>query len=170
MVEPGITAASWPFHRFLHQESVRMDADPLGDAVHAPARDAFDGNQAIPTLLIGRHRRRFAELFYNLRLHRVAWISLFAYPLSGGFKRWSLIPASLVPPMLRFETALEPWLGRLLGFRLLIVIEAMGATTPLNRWAPYSQSAWPSVSAADPRRDQQITVWWQEHAQALCLR
>jgi SAM-dependent methyltransferase len=130
MVEPGITAASWPFYRFLHQESVRMDADPLGDAVHAPARDAFDGNQAIPTLLVGRHRRRFAELFPNLRLHRVEWISLFAYPLSGGFKRWSLIPASLVAPMLRLEAALEPWLGRLLGFRLLIVIEAMGATTP----------------------------------------
>jgi hypothetical protein len=137
--------------------------------VHAPARDAFDGNQAIPTLLIGRYRRRFAELFSNLRLHRVEWISLFAYPPSGGSSVGALMPASLVPPMLRFETALEPWLGRLLGIRLLTVIEAMGAATPVNRWAPYSQSSWPPVSVADPGRDQQITVWWQEHAGALCL-
>lgn len=130
MVEPGITAASWPFYRFFHQEPVRMDADPLGDAVHAPARDAFDGNQAIPTLLVGRHHRRFIELFPTLRLHRVDWISLVAYPLSGGFKSWSLMPAGLVPPVLRLEAALEPWLGRVLGCRLLIVVEATGAATP----------------------------------------
>jgi SAM-dependent methyltransferase len=123
MVEPAVTAASWPFYRFVHQEPVRMDVDPLGDGAPAASRDAFNGNQAIPTLLVGRHRRRFAELFPTLRLHRVDWISLFAYPLSGGFKPWTLIPAGLVSPVLRLEAAVEPWLGRALGFRLLIVVE-----------------------------------------------
>jgi len=123
MVEPAVTPASWPFYRFLHQEPTRMGVDPLNDAPPAAGRDAYDGNQAIPTLLVGRYRRRFAELFPSLRLHRADWISLFAYPLSGGFKPWSLIPAALVSPVLRLEAAVEPWLGRILGFRLLIVVE-----------------------------------------------
>jgi hypothetical protein len=40
------------------------------------------------------------------------------------------MPAGLVPPVLRLEAALEPWLGRVLGCRLLIVVEATGAATP----------------------------------------
>jgi hypothetical protein len=48
---------------------------------------------------------------------------LFAYPLSGGFKPWSLIPSSLIGPVLRFEDVVSGIIGRLLGFRILIAIE-----------------------------------------------
>jgi hypothetical protein len=52
---------------------------------------------------------------------------LFAYPLSGGFKPWSLIPQALVRPVLALEDALLPVLGPVMGFRLLIVIEKQAA-------------------------------------------
>jgi hypothetical protein len=74
--------------------------------------------------LATRHRQRFAVLFPRLDLARVEWLSLFAYPLSGGFRPWSAIPAGMVGELLRVEAALAPWLGRVLGFRMLMVVEA----------------------------------------------
>jgi SAM-dependent methyltransferase len=123
MVEPAITPASWPFYRFVHPEPVQMGDDPLADGTPDARRDAFDANQAFPSLLVGRFRRRFAELFPMLRLQRTEWLSLFAYPLSGGFQPWSAIPAAWVAPVIKLETALAPLLGRLMAFRMLIVID-----------------------------------------------
>lgn len=127
MVEPGITPVSWPFYRFIHPEPVRMGDDPLLDGAPDPNRDAFDANQAIPTLLFGRHARAFAAAFPQFAIIQKDWLSLFAYPLSGGFKPWSLIPAALVKPVLRLEDLLAPMLGRLMGFRLLVVLEKRAA-------------------------------------------
>lgn len=120
--EPAVTVASWAPYRFVHPEPVRMREDPLADA-EAGARDPFDSNQAIPTLLFGRHRRRLAGIFPELRLRRMTYFALLAYPLSGGFRPWSLLPAPLVAPILRLDTALARWLGRVMGFRLLAVLE-----------------------------------------------
>lgn len=123
MVEPAITPISWPFYRFVHPEPMRMREDPLRDGVPG-RRDPFAANQAFPTLLVGRHRRRLAALFPCLHLKKVEWLSLFAYPLSGGFQHWSAISVRWVPHVLRIEAALAPWLGRLLAFRILAVFEA----------------------------------------------
>jgi SAM-dependent methyltransferase len=123
MVEPGISPLSSIFYTLLHPEPVRMGADPLADGTADPARDAFAANQAVPTLLTGRDRPRFEAAFPMLKLKTRAWLSLFAYPLSGGFKPWSLIPQAVVRPLLRLEDFLLPILGPLMGFRLLVVIE-----------------------------------------------
>jgi len=50
-------------------------------------------------------------------------LSLFAYPLSGGFRRWSLIPAFLVRPLLLVEDGLLIVLGPVMAFRLLVTLE-----------------------------------------------
>ena len=50
-------------------------------------------------------------------------VSRLAYPLSGGFKDWSLLSAGSARWLLRIERALEPMFGRLFGFRMMIVIE-----------------------------------------------
>jgi len=127
MVEPGITPVSWPFYRMMHPEPVDMAADPLHDGEPDPNRDAFEANQAIPTRLVGRDRARFVQAFPEFKVARKRWLSLFAYPLSGGFQPWSLIPQSLVAPVLWIEDRLAPIFGGLLGFRLLIVIEKRAA-------------------------------------------
>ena len=54
---------------------------------------------------------------------QVEWLSVFVFPLSGGYQSWSLIPESLAPTLLAIDNALSPNLGRLLGYRLHVVLE-----------------------------------------------
>src|SRR5262249_15590674 len=123
MVEPAITWGSSLFYRLLHHEPVRTSAEVLMDGTPDPKRDPYDSNQAIPTLLATRDRERLHRLFPALRIASVDWFSLAAYPLSGGFKPWSLISAGLARRMLALERTLEPALGRFTAFRMMLVVE-----------------------------------------------
>lgn len=123
VIEPAITPLSWVVYRFFHHEPVILDQDPLADVTTDPHRDPYDANSAVPTLLFGRYRQRLAAECPELIVRQVRLLSLLAYPLSGGFKSWSLLPPGLVEPMLRLERALEPVLGRVMAFRLLAVME-----------------------------------------------
>jgi SAM-dependent methyltransferase len=123
MVEPAITWGSTLFYRLFHQEPVRTSAEVLMDGRPDPRRDPYASNQAIPTLIATRDRERFHRLFPMLRIASVEWFALAAYPLSGGFKPWSLVGAGLARQMLRIERALEPALGRLAAFRMLLIVE-----------------------------------------------
>src|SRR5215510_3337406 len=123
MAEPAITPISRFFYRFVHQEPFDFSADPLLEGKTSPDKDPYSGNQAIATLLVKRYPQRLTLLFPDLRLRQVRWLSLFAYPLTGGFKPWCLIPLPAVSPLLRLEDAVSQTIGRLLGFRVLITIE-----------------------------------------------
>ena len=123
MVEPAITYGSTLFYRLFHHEPVRTSAEALADGTPDPRRDPYDSNQAIPTLLVTRERERFHARFPELRIVRVVWFAFAAYPLSGGFKPWSLLSAGAARRLLRFERAIEPLIGRLAAFRVMIVIE-----------------------------------------------
>ncbi len=68
-------------------------------------------------------RARLEVLVPELRVVSVQWLSLFAYPLSGGFKPWSLCPPALVRPALVIEERALSVLGPLMGFRLMAVLE-----------------------------------------------
>jgi SAM-dependent methyltransferase len=123
MVEPAITWGSALFYRYLHQEPVCIAADPLVDGTPDPHRDPYAANQAIPTLLATREFGQFHSKLPNLRISRVDWFSFAVYPLSGGFKRWSLIPMRLVSRGLQIERWLEPRIGRFLAFRMMTIID-----------------------------------------------
>lgn len=123
MVEPAITWGSTLFYRFIHHEPVLMSAEIFGDGRPDPRRDPYDANQAIPTLLATRDRDRFHGLFPDLRIVQVDWFAFAAYALSGGFKNWSLISEKLARRLLRAERPMEPVVGRLGGFRMMLVIE-----------------------------------------------
>ena len=58
MCEPYISPMSWPVYRFFHEEPLDLGVDPLAlqGSAGDGARDPFDANQAIPTLLFGRER------------------------------------------------------------------------------------------------------------------
>jgi SAM-dependent methyltransferase len=126
MVEPAITWGSTLFYRLFHHEPVCTSAEALTDGSPDPRRDPYASNQAIPTLLATRDRARFHRLFPALFIERVEWFSLVAYPLSGGFKPWSLVGEGMARRMLRIERAIEPVLGRLAAFRMLLVVEKSG--------------------------------------------
>ena len=125
MLEPGITPVSHLFYRAFHHEPVDMTADALADGAIDPNKDPYDSNQAIPTLLFGkaRNRQAFERRFEQLRVVRSDWLALVIYPLSGGFRPWSLVPAFMVAPLNGLERLLAPALGQLTAFRLLVVME-----------------------------------------------
>jgi len=122
-METGITPVSHLFYTFFHPEPVRMGEDPLASGPLSTDRDPWDSNQGIPTLLFKRNPERFEATFPTLKLRDARWSGLFAYPMSGGFRPWSLIPERFVEPLLDFEEHLLPILGPLMGFRLLTVVE-----------------------------------------------
>jgi SAM-dependent methyltransferase len=126
LVEPAITWGSTLFYRFIHQEPVRVRVDSLLEGAPEAGRDPYESNQAIPTLLIGRDRTRLERMVPTLTVSKTDWFSFVVYPLSGGFKAWSLLPEGLGGRLLAWERRLEPLLGHLLGFRMLIVLEKNG--------------------------------------------
>lgn len=123
LLDPAITPLSWFFYHFIHEEPVLLQSDPLEDGPLSPNRKPFDANQAIPTLLFGKHKESFVSKFPELQIVESTFMSLWGYPLSGGFKPWSLIPFLVVKPLLAFEKKVEPFLGSTIGFRLLVVLE-----------------------------------------------
>jgi SAM-dependent methyltransferase len=123
MVEPAITPGSTLFYRLLHEEPVDMSADPLAVDEPRPDRSPYESNQAIPTLIATRHRDRFHKVMPGLRIADVRWFSLAVYPLSGGFKSWSFLTREMAELGLKLERRLERALGRVAGFRMMVVIE-----------------------------------------------
>jgi SAM-dependent methyltransferase len=123
LLEPAITPLSWLVYKLFHSEPISLSADPLADGPISPDRNPFDANGAIPSLLFGRHFGRLRQAFPRFRVITVERLSLFAYPLSGGFKPWSLIPARAVRPLLGLENLLLPLLGPIMAFRLFAALE-----------------------------------------------
>ena len=127
MIEPAMTTLARRFYDYFHAEPVDMDADPFADVAINPDRDPFDANQAIPTLLFATSAacRRVEEVIPSLRVRSVKWLSLFAYPMSGGFQGWSLMPAALVGPLLAFEEKVPEVVRRQIAFRMMVVLERL---------------------------------------------
>jgi len=123
LMEPAITPVSRVVLGLGHPEPIDMRADPLAEGDPGPDKHPMDSNQALPTLLAGRHRARVERRVPDLRLLCREHLSLAVYPLSGGFRPWSLMPARLVDPLLGLEARVVPVLGRLMGFRLMLVYE-----------------------------------------------
>jgi len=123
MVEPAITFGSSLFFKMFHHEPVDMNADPFAEGRPDRRRNPYESNQAIPTLLATRERERFHARFSDLQVMQTEWFSFLAYPLSGGFRPWSLVSEGVARSLLRIESKLERRFGRLFGFRLLMVIE-----------------------------------------------
>ena len=125
MIEPGMSVIARQFYQRFHQEPVDMAADAFAEGARQSGDDPFDSNQALPTLLFGTRqaRSRFEQVVPTLRVVSNEWMSLFVYPLSGGFKPWCLWPAALTKHGLILEQVMLPSLGQLLAFRLMTVLE-----------------------------------------------
>ena len=125
MIEPAMTTLARRFYDRFHEEPVDMNADPFAPVAISPDRDPFDANQAIPSLLFATApaRKLVEQTIPSLRVRSVEWQSLFAYPMSGGFQSWSLIPGALVGPMLAFERRMPQLVRKHLAFRMMVVLE-----------------------------------------------
>ncbi|KYG24600.1 hypothetical protein SE92_33755 [Bradyrhizobium sp. AT1] len=125
MIEPAMTPVARHFYTHFHEEPVEMGVDPFQPVAINPDRDPFDSNQAIPTLLFARPatRERVEQLVPRLRVRSVDWLSLFAYPLSGGFQPWTLMPAKFTRAFIALEDRVPSIIRRQIGFRMMIVME-----------------------------------------------
>jgi len=125
LCEPLISPLSYPVYKFLHEEPVDLSVDPLADQSHGmlAEKDPFDSNQAIPTVLFGRGRAAFERAFPSLKIISVERLAGLSYPASGGFSRGALLPGVIWHVLHRIEKRLPPPIFRLIGFRLLTVIQ-----------------------------------------------
>jgi SAM-dependent methyltransferase len=124
MMEPYVSTLSSFIYKYLHQEGIKPDGNPLG-RTHAEGRDPFEGNQALPSLIFEDHREDFLKRFPGLEIIQERRMDFLIYPLSGGFHHPSLCPISLYGILERMEQALLP-LGPYLAFRFFLVIEKSG--------------------------------------------
>ena len=122
MIEPNISAVSWLFFKLLHDEPVQLREDPFDPAPRS-GPSPYESNQAIPYLIFVRKVEELKVVVPDLRVLSTERFSLWAYPLSGGFQRWTLLPTWMARPLLRLESKVNRWLGRLAGFRLMVVAE-----------------------------------------------
>lgn len=124
MVEPNVSPVSWLFFKLLHPEPVLLNEDPFVPGPRS-GPSPYESNQAIPYLIFVRHAERLRAEFPNLRLVSIERFGMWAYPLSGGFQPWSLLPHALAGPLLRVEAPLSRWVGWFAGFRLMVTAERM---------------------------------------------
>lgn len=115
VVEPWVTPLSFPIYRWLHQEGCTLSLDPWNPfgAADPRRKDAFDGDAAVVWRLVrDTPEGRWREL--GLEPPRAAVLNGFAYLLSLGFRRASLLPAALLPLMLGLDRGtgrLARWAG-----------------------------------------------------------
>ena len=99
-----------------------MSVDPFAPAPGIGS-DPFEGNQAVPSLLMGRYRGELERRFPELRIDSLRRFAGLAYPASGGFGRRALLPLRLWKALLALEDRLPRAAFRFAGFRLLAVLE-----------------------------------------------
>ena len=124
VVEPWVTPLSFPIYRWLHQEGCRLGLDPWDPFGAGEAKDAFEGDAAVVFKMVRETEpARWHDLGFEPPRLRV--LNAFAYLLSLGFKRGSLLPRPALPWLQRLDRQLAP-LAPWLGLRALVVWERRG--------------------------------------------
>jgi SAM-dependent methyltransferase len=119
MLEPHVSPLSGIAYR-LHHERLELDADGFAGS---DSTDPLDANLAQTTLAFIRQQDEYRMQWPDLPVVEARFLSLLAYPLSGGFTRRQLLPDRLYGAVSAAERALTPALGRLAAFRSLIVLQ-----------------------------------------------
>jgi SAM-dependent methyltransferase len=105
-VEPWISPFSYPIYRWLHREGCRPGFDPWHPFA-AGAKQPFDGDGGVLSRLV---RSTPAERWRQLGLlpPRLRLFNGFAYLLSLGFMRGSLLPRPVAPHVMALDRWLQP--------------------------------------------------------------
>jgi SAM-dependent methyltransferase len=128
LVEPWITPFSRLIYTYFHQEECDLNARPWleVDNQFDTAKNAFDGNAAIPYLLLRRGRETLAKLLPEFRLLILVRFSFLTYLLSFGFKPRNIFPEPFYRPLYSLEEATCSLWATVAALRALIVWEKQG--------------------------------------------
>lgn len=113
LVEPFVSWWGGFVYRYLHHE--RVD---FGFEESTAAKEAWDGNAAIPQLMLAP--KNLSRL--PLKLVRMEHMEFLAYPLCGGFSYRSLLPGAVLLGLHRLEQ-LRLFRNRFVSLRVFAVLE-----------------------------------------------
>jgi SAM-dependent methyltransferase len=123
VIEPWVSALSYPIYRWLHHETCTLGVDPWNPFGHreTEGKDPFQGDAAVLWRLVrATAPQRWRELGFEPPV--VTRLNGFAYLLSLGFRKGSLLPGPLAAALIGADRALRP-LARYAGMRALAVWE-----------------------------------------------
>jgi SAM-dependent methyltransferase len=123
VIEPWVSVLSYPVYRWLHQEGCTLGIDPWDPFGHeaTDGKDPFEGDAAVLWRLVrATPAARWLEL--GFAPPRVTRLNGFAYLMSLGFRKTSLLPGPLAGVLVGADRALAP-LAPYAGMRALAVWE-----------------------------------------------
>ncbi len=104
-VEPWVSPFSYPIYRFLHQEGATLGLDPARPFRKGNSKAPFDGDAGVTRAIAsGVEETVWLKAGFDGR-PEFAPVNAFAYLLSLGFKKGSLLPRFLLGPMIRFDAS-----------------------------------------------------------------
>lgn len=104
VVEPWVSAFSYPIYRFLHQEGATTGLDPARPFQKGDFKEPFEGDAGVTRALARRVPDTMWKRLGFAERPRFLPINGFAYLMSLGFKRGSLLPGFLAPLVIALDT------------------------------------------------------------------
>ncbi len=106
VVEPWVSPFSFPIYRFLHQEGATLGLDPARPFSKGDAKAPFEGDAGVTRAIVTKVDDATWRRIGFARGPEFAPINGFAYLLSLGFKRPSLLPRSLAAAVIALDRVL----------------------------------------------------------------
>ncbi len=129
LVEPFPSPVSAVVYRKFHPEPFLMNVDYFAGE-RQMEKHPWEANQAIAYLLFFKQAKKMqAAMYGKFRITERRRISVFMYPLSGGFENRQLIPDALIFVARFLEMLMTP-LRFLMAFRCYVVLEKI---TPMGK-------------------------------------
>ena len=106
VVEPWVSPFSFPIYRFLHQEGATLGLDPARPFSKGDAKAPFEGDAGVTRAIVTKVDDATWRRIGYVRGPEFAPINGFAYLLSLGFKKPSLLPRSLAAAVIALDRLL----------------------------------------------------------------
>ena len=118
-VEPWAGTFGYLFYRFVHHEDCVRVETPFGPAF-TDNKSPMDGNAMIARQCLVESKRQLKS--YGFKTVHRSFFGCLSYLLTGGFQAWSA-PERVINFMLKLEKLLPQPLMRIIGVRMVIVLE-----------------------------------------------
>lgn len=125
LFEPACTPWARLVFTLFHHENIDLAYDVFAEKHDADKNEGLlFNNMGIATIMFIKNRRKFEELFPELKIVDIEISDFLVYPATGGFSYLCLMPAFLTAPLAKLESLLCKFTAKwLTGMRLCIALE-----------------------------------------------
>ena len=103
VIEPWVSPFSFPIYRYLHQEGATLGLDPARPFHKGDSKEPFEGDAGVTRAIATKIDAATWRLVGFAGRPSFTPINGFAYLLSLGFKKATLLPAFLAAPMIALD-------------------------------------------------------------------